>query len=365
MNNLKRIILLSAFFVFGGVLRATEDPKVWVLLSDGTMREFSRFIVENSSLKEWRVYLLNAGAESFSPGKQWGEIVGATEAEVMAKLKFAQALERAQLGNRSEVKSFMPYFGPVVMAKGAEKAPESLKPFEASFAQMREPLLQLSRVPAVDLSTNTARILVAQDAFFVAQFLAELHKQDGTNVEPARGKLASLSRTLADIVKDFPRAAQLKDSSALPVVLPPIAIPGGLSQVAGTPPPVVGRLPYGSPVPGKPGFITSPYASKEQLVDVTGLPAGMEIKCPYTGKMFLIPPTQPTQPTPKTTDDDIYKNSEAFMGRLPYGSRVPGKPGFITSPFAAKHQLVDVTGLPAGMEIKCPYTGKLFLIPPQ
>ncbi|MGD9747141.1 MAG: hypothetical protein AB7V57_12390, partial [Verrucomicrobiales bacterium] len=50
---------------------------------------------------------------------------------------------------------------------------------------------------------------------------------------------------------------------------------------------------------------------------------------------------------------------------LPYGTAVPGRPGFVNSPFAAKHQLVDVTGLPAGMEVKCPYSGKLFRIPPQ
>ena len=37
----------------------------------------------------------------------------------------------------------------------------------------------------------------------------------------------------------------------------------------------------------------------------------------------------------------------------------------MNSPFAAKHQLVDVTGLPVGMEVKCPYTGKLFRVPPQ
>jgi hypothetical protein len=50
---------------------------------------------------------------------------------------------------------------------------------------------------------------------------------------------------------------------------------------------------------------------------------------------------------------------------IPFGSAIAGRPGFVNSPFAAKHQLVDVTGLPTGMEVKCPYTGKLFRVPPQ
>lgn len=50
---------------------------------------------------------------------------------------------------------------------------------------------------------------------------------------------------------------------------------------------------------------------------------------------------------------------------IPFGNAIAGRPGFVNSPFAAKHQLVDVTGLPTGMEVKCPYTGKLFRVPPQ
>jgi hypothetical protein len=49
-------------------------------------------------------------------------------------------------------------------------------------------------------------------------------------------------------------------------------------------------LPYGTPVTGRPGLVNSPYAGKMQLVDVTGLKPGQEVKCPYSGKLFRVPP---------------------------------------------------------------------------
>ncbi|CAN5189244.1 hypothetical protein BH20VER2_BH20VER2_02850 [soil metagenome] len=46
--------------------------------------------------------------------------------------------------------------------------------------------------------------------------------------------------------------------------------------------------PYGVPVPGKPGFVTSPF-SPDKLTDVRGYAPGTEVKDPYTGKIFLVP----------------------------------------------------------------------------
>lgn len=54
------------------------------------------------------------------------------------------------------------------------------------------------------------------------------------------------------------------------------------------PPPLSRDLPYGIPVPGKRGLVRSPW-SEQGFVDVSGMPPGIEAKCPYSGKVFLVP----------------------------------------------------------------------------
>ncbi len=47
--------------------------------------------------------------------------------------------------------------------------------------------------------------------------------------------------------------------------------------------------PYGVPVLNKPGFVKSPYAPDQGLVDVRGFPPGTEVKDPFTSRIFLVP----------------------------------------------------------------------------
>ncbi len=164
-------------------------------------------------------------------------------------------------------------------------------------------------------------------------------------------------------------------------------------------------MPVASSVADLPGYVRSPFTNPPRLVDVRGMSAGSKVVCPYTQKPFLVPggvstassaPKIAAAPAPRVTTPErprttpVKPNTDVAAltkpepsapvvpptpppapqvkseaPELPYGSAITGRPGFVNSPYAAKHQLVDVTGLPVGMEVKCPYTGKLFRVPPQ
>ena len=50
-----------------------------------------------------------------------------------------------------------------------------------------------------------------------------------------------------------------------------------------------GDMPYGIPVPGHKGMVTSPYSPEGNYIDVSAFPSGSAVRDPYTGKIFLVP----------------------------------------------------------------------------
>ena len=50
-----------------------------------------------------------------------------------------------------------------------------------------------------------------------------------------------------------------------------------------------GDLPYGIPVPGHRGMVTSPYSPEGNYIDVSAFAPGSAVRDPYTGKIFLVP----------------------------------------------------------------------------
>ncbi|MCA1963637.1 MAG: hypothetical protein LDL31_06805 [Prosthecobacter sp.] len=126
------------------------------------------------------------------------------------------------------------------------------------------------------------------------------------------------------------RDAASKTPPAPPKLALPNELPGTASAAtAATTPPASSNtspqpatkpaetLPYGTPVSGRPGMVTSPYAQKHQLVDVTGLPAGDTVKDPYTGKLFRVPPTQQASAKPLTTPKEATPPSPDEAGATP------------------------------------------------
>ena len=72
----------------------------------------------------------------------------------------------------------------------------------------------------------------------------------------------------------------VKEDSAAHTVLPASAAPVEKAK---------GDMPYGIPVPGRKGMVTSPYLPEGNYIDVSAFAPGSAVKDPYTGKIFRVP----------------------------------------------------------------------------
>lgn len=76
------------------------------------------------------------------------------------------------------------------------------------------------------------------------------------------------------------------------------------------------------------------------------------------------PPKPPPSAATESNAGAAVKPAAKPAADLPYGTIVPGRANMVNSPYAGKTQLVDVSGMGPGQTVKCPYTGKLFKVPP-
>ncbi len=67
--------------------------------------------------------------------------------------------------------------------------------------------------------------------------------------------------------------------------------------------------------------------------------------------------------TAQSSSSVASSRASASSTAFPTGKLVPGKPGYVFSPFDKEGRYVDVSGFPSGTKVKDPWTDKIFLVP--
>jgi len=75
------------------------------------------------------------------------------------------------------------------------------------------------------------------------------------------------------------------------------------------------------------------------------------------------PRSSPSTVTEKSKPSPSLSRNTSTPPQIPTAKKVPGKPGYVFSPFDPSGGYVDVTGYASGQKVKDPYSGKIFLVP--
>jgi hypothetical protein len=82
-----------------------------------------------------------------------------------------------------------------------------------------------------------------------------------------------------------------------------------------------------------------------------------------TTKPSPSPRSSPSTITEKSKPSPSPSRNASTQSQIPTAKPVPGKPGYVFSPFDPSGGYVDVTGYTSGQKVKDPYSGKIFLVP--
>jgi hypothetical protein len=152
-------------------------------------------------------------------------------------------------------------------------------------------LLVLMALPgcntARDVAETSAHVATAPVRFVGRKIHGSDENQDVTNQVYEAPPVQQLPpgpppsvRATPSVVRQQERSVTSSTSSQPAPATPTPALRSTTSSV---------QFPTAKPVPGKPGYVFSPYDPNGGYVDVTGYQSGSKVKDPYSQKIFLVP----------------------------------------------------------------------------
>ena len=84
---------------------------------------------------------------------------------------------------------------------------------------------------------------------------------------------------------------------------------------------------------------------------------------PQTGSSTVPPRVSHTETAQAKPKPSPSSRSSSAQVEFPTAKAVPGKPGYVVSPFDSSGRYVDISGYTAGSKVKDPWTDKIFIVP--
>jgi murein DD-endopeptidase MepM/ murein hydrolase activator NlpD len=117
---------------------------------------------------------------------------------------------------------------------------------------------------------------------------------------------------------------------------------------------------YLQPAPGETKMLPKPSRPEEEQTNDPATPEAPKKTIPSEDQPT---PTDTPAPPAPTPPPDAPKEQPKAAAELPFGKPVPGKKGFVTSPYDGSAGIIDVRDIPPGTKVRDPYTGKVFRVP--
>ena len=115
--------------------------------------------------------------------------------------------------------------------------------------------------------------------------VGDFFKKVGQSISKAFQPKPSQHQTKKHAAEAGPTPLEQPSKSAQEEKVARTVLPASAAPVEKT----TGDMPYGIPVPGQKGMVTSPYSPEGNYVDVGAFAPGTAVKDPYTGKIFRVP----------------------------------------------------------------------------